>query len=161
MTRQVHSFYRTTPVILLMTLLLFCATPTASSAPPASAPNQQRGTARSSKQRLVEEFSFLLKDLKMDHQGENNNLNIMVRFQYRSGIANSEYPDFRAVAKDIETLLANYPNKTDYWEIVNKNITMTVLNKYPAIVRVTSEVQVSPSANVPYQRSSIASRERR
>jgi hypothetical protein len=109
---------------------------------------------------LTEEFTFLIKDFKIDHQGENNNLNITIRYRYKARISNSEYPDFTVVANDIETLLANYPNKTDYWEILNKRITMLVLEKYPAIVEVTSEVQVSPSPKNHYTRSSIVTRDR-
>ena len=109
---------------------------------------------------LTEEFKFLIKDFKIDHQGENNNLNITIRYRYKARITNAEYPDFTAVATDIETLLANYPNKTDYWEILNKRITMMVLEKYPPIVEITSEVQVSPSPKNHYARSSIVTRNR-
>lgn len=108
-----------------------------------------------------EGFSFLLKDIRMDHQGEVNNLNITIRYRYKAAISNSEYPDFMVVASDIENLLNNYPNKTDYWEIVNKNITALVLEKYPAIAEVTSEIQVSPSPKVRYVRSSTVTRNRR
>jgi hypothetical protein len=114
------------------------------------------------KTRIASEgFSFLIKDFSMDHQGEVNNLNLTIRYRYKAPIANSDYPDFTVVAGDIERLLANYPNKTDYWEIVNKRITLLVLEKYPAIAEVTSEIQVSPSAKVRYVRSSIMTRDRR
>ena len=109
---------------------------------------------------LVEEFSFLIKDFKLTHQSENHNLNITVRYRYLSNIANAEYPDFRLIAKDIEELLTHYPNRKDYWEIVNKKITLMVLEKYPAIVKVRSEMQVSPSSLAPYFRSSIVTRSR-
>jgi len=68
----------------------------------------------------VEEFSFLIKDFKIEHQGETNNLNITIQYRYRVNIAVSEYPDFRVVAKDIEMFLTNYPNEKDYWELLNK-----------------------------------------
>lgn len=110
---------------------------------------------------LVEEFSFLIKDFKIDHQGDANNLNIAVRYRYAIGITNAEYPDFRLIATDIEGLLTNYPNEKDYWEIVNKKITEMVLKKHPSIVEVTSEMQVSPTSLVPYTRSSIITRRRR
>lgn len=123
--------------------------------------NQKKtSTAKSSPGVLREEFTFLIKDFKIDHQGENNNLNITIRYRYKARISNSEYPDFTVVAKEIETLLANYPNKTDYWEILNKRITIMVLEKYPAIAEITSEVQVSPSPKNHYIRSSIVTRDR-
>jgi len=109
---------------------------------------------------LVEEFSFVLKDFKIDHQGENNNLNIAISYRYVANITKAQYPDFRWLAKDVETLLTNYPNEDDYWEIVNKEVTALLLKKYPALIGVTCEIKVDPSRNVPYSRSSRVSRER-
>lgn len=120
--------------------------------------------ARSSSTRvagsLVEEFSFLIKDFRMDHQGQINSLNISISYRYAVNITKADYPDFRWLAKDVETLLNNYPNKDDYWEIVNKEITALLLKKYPGIVRITSEVRVDPSSVAPYTRSSRVTRER-
>ena len=112
-------------------------------------------------QRLSEEFSFLIKDFKIDHQGENNTLNISISYRYVVNIANSDYPDFRWLAKDVETLLSNYPNKTDYWEIVNKQVTSLLMKKYPALASVTCEMRVDPSRQVPYTRTSRVTRNRR
>lgn len=111
-------------------------------------------------QSLVEEFSFTIKDFKMDHQTQTNNLNISISYRYIANIQKSQYPDFRWLAKDVETLLANYPNKDDYWEIVNKQITQLLLNKYPGIMSVTCELKVDPSSLVPYTRTSRVTRER-
>ena len=111
-------------------------------------------------QSLVEEFSFTIKDFKMDHQTQTNNLNISISYRYVANIKKSDYPDFRWLAKDVETLLANYPNKDDYWEIVNKQITALLLNKYPGITSVTSDLKVDPSSLIPYTRSSRVTRER-
>jgi len=111
-------------------------------------------------QSLVEEFSFQIKDFKMDHQTQTNNLNISISYRYIANIEKAQYPDFRWLAKDVETLLSNYPNKDDYWEIVNKQITSLLLNKYPAITTVTCELKVDPSSLIPYARSSRVTRER-
>jgi hypothetical protein len=108
-----------------------------------------------------EEFSFLIKDFKIDHQGETNTLNISISYHYVVNIANSDYPDFRWLAKDVETLLSNYPNETDYWEIVNKQITLLLMKKYPALASVTCEMTVDQSGQVPYTRMSRVTRNRR
>ena len=107
---------------------------------------------------LTEEFSFLIQDFKMNHQSDINILNIKVRYCYETAISNSKYPDFRLIAKDVQDFLENYPNKTDYWEIVNKQMTLTMLKKYPMLSSIKSEIQVSPSQSVPYLRSSIVTR---
>ena len=111
-------------------------------------------------QSLIEEFSFQIKDFKMDHQTQTNNLNISISYRYITNIQKSQYPDFRWLAKDVETLLSNYPNKDDYWEIVNKQITAVLLKKYPGLVAVTCEIKVDPSNVVPYTRTSRVTRER-
>ncbi len=110
---------------------------------------------------LSEEFSFLIKDFKIDHQGETNTLNISISYHYVTNIANSDYPDFRWLAKDVEMLLSNYPNKTDYWEIVNKQLTSLLMKKYPALASITCEITVNPSRQVPYTRTSRVTRTRR
>lgn len=109
---------------------------------------------------LVEEFSFLIKDFRMDHHSQANNLNISVSYRYVSNISKADYPDFRWLAKDIETLLASYPNEDDYWEIVNKEITALLLKKYSGVAAVTCEIRVDPTSVVPYTRSSRVKRER-
>src|ERR1051326_4689717 len=98
--------------------------------------------SQAAQQRLSEEFSFLIKDFKIDHQGETNTLNISISYRYVVNIKNSDYPDFRWLAKDVESLLSNYPNKTDYWEIVNKRITALLMQRYPGITSLTCELKV-------------------
>jgi hypothetical protein len=109
---------------------------------------------------MVEEFSFLIKDFKIEHQGETNNLNITIQYRYRVNISDPEYPDFRPIAKDVETFLTNYPNEKDYWETLNKKITLFIIDKYPPITKITCQVEVSPSPLVHYLRSSIVTRDR-
>lgn len=108
----------------------------------------------------VEEFSFLIKDFRMDHQGQSNNLNLTISYRYAANITKADYPDFRWLAKDVETLLSNYPNKDDYWEIVNKQVTAQLLKKYSGIVSITCEIKVDPTSVVPYTRTSRVTRER-
>jgi hypothetical protein len=124
---------------------------------------QRESTAQSARSSgvLVEEFSFYVKDFKMDHQGDVQTLNIKISFQYVNGIRVAAYPDFRLIARDVETYLGKYPNKTDYWEIVNKNLTQLILNKYPSVSRVKSDIEVSASPSIPYVRTSTVTRGRR
>ena len=140
---------------LIVFLVLLAATFSVAHAQSLTVQQQQRRDAS-----LIEEFSFLIKDFKMDHQTQTNNLNVSISYRYIVNIRKSEYPDFRRLAKDVETLLANYPNKDDYWEIVNKQITALLLNKYPGITSVTSDLKVDSSSLIPYTRSSRVTRER-
>lgn len=153
-------------LVAIVFLLAACLPNVYSQTSKLSSPNKTQGVslAWQEKQqdhgRLIEEFSFLIKDFKVDHQTESNNLNISISYRYVINIANSDYPDFRLLAKDVETFLTNYPNEDDYWEIVNKQLTLSLLKKYPAISSITSEVRADPTQLDPYVRSSCVTRER-
>lgn len=109
---------------------------------------------------LSEMFTFWIKDFKMNHQAEINTLNITIHYSYVAGISEYRYPDFRLIARDVQDFLASYPNKVDYWELVNKRLTLMVMRKYLVLSTVTAEIQVSPSSLDPYLRASIVSRTR-
>ena len=96
----------------------------------------------------------------MDHQGEVQDLSIRVTMRYNKGIRETDYPDFREVAKVIEDKLHNYPNHTDYWEVVNKRLADLVMRKFATLDRVAIAIEVSPTSNVPYSRSSFITADR-
>jgi len=108
---------------------------------------------------LSEEFSFQMRNIAVRHQG-GNLLNISVRYRYKPGITVAEYPDFVGVYRDVESFLKRYPNTSDYWEIVNKNATRRLLDKYPMLSRVSISMAVAPTARVPYPRASHVTRSR-
>ncbi len=152
-------------ILLTMLLLMVLSSPMVYSKTSKPFGGDAGNATQSSKKRavegsLTEEFSFWIKDFKFDHQGLNNNLNISVSFRYVPGIANSDYPDFRLLAKEVETLLTNYPNEEDYWEIVNKKLTAQLMNKFAALASITIEIKIDASSSIPYVRSSRVTRER-
>jgi hypothetical protein len=138
-----------------------CGLPGAAGATPqvAAQTAQRRGPARRA-DALREEFMFKLKDFKVEHQAELNSLQIQVRYTYLAGIKAAEYPDFIPLAKDVEAFLTNYPNESTYWEIVNKELTQMVLDKYPVLSSVTCEIEVAPSPRHPFTRASSVTRQR-
>lgn len=133
--------------------------PILSGGPHASSKGRSHSTTRDVDP-MVEEFSFWIKDFKMDHQSEINVLQISVHYLYQANLADSAYPDFRLIASDIEAYMNTYRNKVDYWEIINKRLTTMLLKKYQEITRITVEIQVSPSALDHYLRSTRVTRQR-
>ena len=144
-----------TSIIRILVILAFVST-----VPAVHSQTPERISSPRTAGSLVEEFSFLIKDFRMDHQGQTNNLNLSISYRYATNITKADYPDFRWLAKDVETLLSDYPNKDDYWEIVNKQITALLLKKYSGVVSITCEIKVDPTSVVPYTRSSRVTRER-
>jgi sugar lactone lactonase YvrE len=106
---------------------------------------------------LTQKWNFTLANYPINHQGLNN-LNIDVNYKYKEGIQNYQYPDYVPIYKSIENFLVNYPNETDFWEIVNKNLTEKVLADNPTISSLTVNLDVLPTNRLPYERSSTVTR---
>ncbi|WP_373536304.1 hypothetical protein [Microcoleus sp.] len=106
---------------------------------------------------LGQKWNFSLANYPIEHQGLNN-LNIDVNYKYKDGIQNSQYPDFVPIYKSIDNFLVDYPNETDFWEIMNKNLTKKVLAENPTIASVTVNLDVLPTEKLPYERSSTVTR---
>ena len=106
---------------------------------------------------LTQKWNFTFANYPINHQGLNN-LNIDVNYKYKDGIQNYQYPDYVPIYKSIEIFLVNYPNETDFWETVNKNLTEKVLAENPAISSLTVNLDVLPTNRLPYERSSTVTR---
>ena len=106
---------------------------------------------------LTQKWNFTVANYPINHQGLNN-LNIDVNYKYKDGIQNYQYPDFVPIYNSIENFLVNYPNETDFWEIVNKNLTEKVLADNPTLSSLTVNLDVLPTNRLPYERSSTVTR---
>lgn len=106
-----------------------------------------------------EEFSFQMRDYSINHQGLNT-LNVNVRYNYRDGIRTEDYPDFQELDKTCDDFFVSYPDPDTYWETLNKQLTARLLERYPMLSSVTIEIQVSPTARIPFPRASTVTRTR-
>ena len=117
-----------------------------------------------------ESWSFSFEDYAIEHQGEAV-IDLTVSYDYVDGIGIEdplEYPEFTQVYNFIDDYLVNYPNETDFWEILNKNLVDTLLttsiptefgteyNLSEVVDSLTVEIDVEPgSSGVDIPRSSI------
>jgi hypothetical protein len=78
-----------------------------------------------------EGWSFKFDNYAIKHQGKAV-LDLEVSYRYKNGIGKSKlmnYPDFVPIYKFIDNFFVNYPNETDYWEILNKRLVESLLTK--------------------------------
>ncbi|BAY81411.1 hypothetical protein NIES267_08870 [Calothrix parasitica NIES-267] len=114
-----------------------------------------------------ENIDFKLKDFPIEHQGQAV-IDLSVDLDYKEGINNSEYPDFTPIGESIINFLVEYPNETDFWEILNKNLVTQLLTEPIAVDdgteynldeildSLTVDIDIQPgSANIPTPRSSM------
>ena len=78
-----------------------------------------------------ENFSFQLENYAIEHQGQAV-IDLTVDWDLKEGIGKDnplEYPDFTPIRDFISDFLVNYPNETDFWEILNKNLASALLTE--------------------------------
>jgi hypothetical protein len=76
-----------------------------------------------------EGWSFKFANYPVTHQGKSV-VDLEISYRYKDGIGKTkamDYPDFVPIYKFIDNFFVNYPNETDAWEVVNKNLTKTLL----------------------------------
>lgn len=119
-----------------------------------------------------ESFSFQISDYGLDHQG-GAIVDIWVDLKFKQGIglANPyDYPEFVSIVNFIKDYLVTYPNETDFWEILNKNLAAALLTEAiptnfgveydlaDVVDTVTVDIQVQPGSSlVNFPRSSSVS----
>lgn len=100
-------------------------------------------------------FSFEVPTYKIQHQG-GATLGIKVAYRLTPEASDREnYPDAIPVQKNIDKFLVDYPNESDYWEILNKNLVQFLLEQYPQMSSLRVELDVMPTLQEPFRRSSI------
>ena len=80
---------------------------------------------------LDEIFSFQILDYAIEHQGESI-IDLSVELDLIEGIGEEdsfEYPDFIPIRDYITDFLVEYPNESDFWEILNKNLVTSLLRE--------------------------------
>lgn len=104
-----------------------------------------------------EVFGFEIKDYPMDHQKQSLvNLSIQFRFMPTVQEDPNLYPDLVLLTQEVEDFLVSYPNETDYWEILTRNLANFLLDQYPVMSSLRVKVMVYPTTlQERYERYSV------
>lgn len=135
-------------------------------------PRQSRvsGAPRSGGIDFAEHFYFQIPDYGLNHQ-DGAIVDILVDLDFKKDVAINDpfaYPEFVSVVNFIKNYLVSYPNETDFWEILNRNLVTALLtqtiptsfgveyNLDQLLDSLTVEIQVeSGSSLVDYDRASV------
>ena len=109
------------------------------------------------KAHLTEQFGFSIKAYPYGFQRRENVIDIDVNYQYQDGITKPEYPNFLAIKKEIEAYIQNYPDKYQYWEILNKDIATMLAENYSVLENIEVDLTIYPTTEFPIKRHSLVS----
>jgi hypothetical protein len=80
---------------------------------------------------LDEGWQFFFNDYAIEHQG-GATIDLLVRCNYKQEIRATnlrKYPERTQIYNYIDNYLKTYPNETDFWEILNKNLVLDLLTQ--------------------------------
>lgn len=100
----------------------------------------------------IEHAGFVVRCLKICHQGEWRSLT--VDLEYESEM-NGNAMNIQNVKNHIKNFLESYPNTTDFWEIMNTKLTITLLKEFPDIITLKSVLSLAPDRTLAFPRASI------
>lgn len=102
---------------------------------------------------LLELWSFSAINLPVNQAGRKA-VNVYVDYTYKTGILDSEYPDFVSIQNQVAGFLKDYPSQVTNWEVVNRSLAGAILSDYPAISSITLRLEALPTEQLPYTHSS-------
>lgn len=106
---------------------------------------------------IEKHWNFEIDHYRMQHHNGLQTLNITV--DCTSDKANLA-PKLLSIYSEISHFLGNYPNEDDYWEIINRELSKTLLQDYPDLSSVSITIEVLPTERLPYTRASVITQNR-
>ena len=105
--------------------------------------------------RNQESFGFEIPDYPIEHQVQALlDIQVNYRFITTRPLKTEDYINYFPLTQEIDQFLTEYPNETDYWEILNKKLVDFILEKYPSIGSLRIRIDVSPNVAARYARHS-------
>jgi hypothetical protein len=102
---------------------------------------------------VAESFSLELRRVPFNHQGPQL-IDLTLKLSYVAGIGDKEYPDFEAVRTEVLAFLKDYPNETDYTEVVNRKLCLALLARHKPVASVSVDLHTHPTMTIPYDQIS-------
>ena len=106
---------------------------------------------------MTEDFGFTVKAYPYRFQRRENVIDIDVTYRYKAGITKPEYPNFIGIQNEIKDYIQNYPDKYQYWEILNKDIATMLAENYPVLENIEVDLTIYPTTEFPIKRHSLVS----
>ncbi len=95
---------------------------------------------------MADAFSISRAGIAMDHQG---GVTLQLNLHYLAA-EGPPISDEEAIMETALSFLASYPNTTDYFEIVNRNLNAYLRTQYPELERLDVRFTLEPRPTVPF-----------
>ena len=100
--------------------------------------------------KLNEYYSVEIKKLTATLDSGPHELTINVTWNFKTNPSASDYIDSNIIISDIKKFLTEYPSKSDFFEVVNHNLTSFLINKFKGLHGITVKINVPATKLDPY-----------
>lgn len=98
----------------------------------------------------MQNWSVSVKGYAVEHHHMANTVNIAVKYALKESSTALNTANFMPLLNRVTQFLVEYPNENDYWEVVNRRLTETILQEHPEIRSLTISLEVLPRDPIPY-----------
>ena len=105
----------------------------------------------------LNESSFTIENYPIEHQGKNT-LDIRIDYRQKDNQKSATIFQEQTFAHQLHQLIFNYPNETDFWEVLNYQLTQELLAQNPNLSSISITLAVYPNQEFPYYRASTVTR---
>lgn len=106
---------------------------------------------------IEKHWDLTMKNHMMQHHQGFQALNITVECTFDQ---TNLTPKLFAMYGEIDQFLSRYPNETDYWEVINRELAKTILQYHSELSSVSITLEILPNERIPYNRASIVTQNR-
>jgi len=108
----------------------------------------------------TEEYSFVIPDLVIAHFADKSIVTVRIRYLYKPDLQEDQYVDFNQIAQKARDFLTGQSDPNVFWEILNKKLALMILEQFPVIVSLTSELTMKPTSSDHFVNSSVVTSRR-
>lgn len=101
--------------------------------------------------KLLETYSIKIEKLNVNLDSGKHVIDVIAAWTFKENPDPSDYIDSNIVISDIKKFLAEYPNKSDFWEVVNHNLTKHMIEKFKNLRSMSIKLDVLVSKTDHYE----------
>lgn len=99
---------------------------------------------------LNEFYSVEVKKFNVFIDNAKHDIDIYITWNFKTNPTPDDYIDSNLVVNTVKTFLKEYPNKSDFWEVVNHKLTSHMIDKFKQVKSFSIKLDVPATKMDPY-----------
>lgn len=104
--------------------------------------------------RLLESYAVKINALQVNLDNGKYIIAVDLKWSFKKNVNASDYTDSNLIVNDVKNFLSTYPDKKDFWEVINHKLALFLINKYTSLASIKTKLIIPASPLDPYPHAS-------